>query len=214
MTSEEVIQHANRFAALLQGTDDPTELRGLQAQACEFLKRFAGPDSSFYENAKEILLQNQDWVYRGKATVGVMSAFVQFVELGLHAEVTPERRAELDVVSDFLEQAALLLEAKAVHAAAPAMIIGATLEEFLRTWVEHEGLSLGSRKPSIDSYCQVLRDAKLITKQDVKDVTAWGGIRNLAAHGEWDQVASKEKVSTMLQGVNLFMRRYEKGKTA
>jgi len=75
-------------------------------------------------------------------------------------------------------------------------------------WIEAESLSLGNRKPTLESYSQVLRDAGLITKQDAKDITAWGGVRNHAAHGEWDEVSDKKRVSLMLEGVNLFMRKY------
>jgi hypothetical protein len=53
---------------------------------------------------------------------------------------SPERRAQLDVVSDILGQANLLLEDDRYHPAAAAILIGASLEEFLRTWVDAEGL--------------------------------------------------------------------------
>jgi hypothetical protein len=53
---------------------------------------------------------------------------------------------------------------------------------------------------------KMLYEAELITKQDLKDITSWGGIRNDAAHGNWDAVASREKVAIMLEGVNLFLR--------
>jgi hypothetical protein len=100
------------------------------------------------------------------------------------------------------------LDAKGVHPAAPIVLIGATLEEFLRTWVEAEGISLGNRKPSLDAYSQVLAAEGKITKQDVKDLTAWSGLRNHAAHGEWNEVSEKLRASLMLEGVNLFMRKY------
>ncbi len=48
----------------------------------------------------------------------------------------------------------------------------------------------------------------MLTKQDGKDITAWAGTRNHAAHGEWDDVADKNRVSLMLEGANLFMRKY------
>ena len=119
-----------------------------------------------------------------------------------------ERKAQLAVVSDFLEQAQVLLNSKNVHPAAPAVIIGAALEEFLRNWVEEADLSLGNQKPSLDTYKDVLRVADFITKQDTKDITAWSGLRNHAAHGEWDEVSDKNRISLMLEGVNLFMRKY------
>lgn len=60
----------------------------------------------------------------------------------------------------------------------------------------------------MDSYAKVLREADLITKQDVKDITSWSGLRNHAAHGEWAEVNDKNRISIMLGGVNLFMRKY------
>jgi hypothetical protein len=137
-----------------------------------------------------------------------LESFIEYVASGLKEEITPERRAQLDVVSDFLEQANALLERKEVHPAAPAVIMGATLEEFLRTCVESAGLSLGNRKPSLEAYSQVLRDADLISKRDSKDITAWGGIRNHAAHGEWEEVSDRQRIQLMLEGINLFMRKY------
>ena len=41
---------------------------------------------------------------------------------------------------------------------------------------------------------------------DIKDITSWAGIRNHAAHGEWDHVSDRARVRLMLEGINLFMR--------
>ena len=67
-------------------------------------------------------------------------------------------------------------------------------------------MSIGNAKPGIDAYMKSLRTAELITKQDVKDVTSWAGMRNHAAHGEWDAISDRSRVRLMLEGVNLFMR--------
>ena len=181
----------------------PTQ--GPKAEVSEFLRIYAGPKSSFYLHASglqggahSVLLE----------LVSILEAFRDYVSSGLHAEVSPERRAQLDVVSDLLEQAGLLLDDTKVHPAAPAMLIGATLEEFLRTWIESVPLTLGSRKPGIQSYSDVLREAEVISKQDAKDLVSWAGVRNHAAHGEWAEVSDKARIRVMLEGVNLFMRRY------
>ena len=134
-------------------------------------------------------------------------AYVEYLQAGLASDIPPERKAELDVVSDILEQAHRLLDTKGYHPAAAATLIGAALEEFLRTWVERSGSTVKG-KPGIDTYSGALRGQELITKQDAKDISSWAGIRNHAAHGEWDQVSDPNKVGLMLQGVNLFMRQY------
>jgi hypothetical protein len=206
MTSKELILQTNR---LKQQLDAAQKSIGAYTQALEFLRTFAGVKSAFYEQAKKAEGYSDE--YRGKITSSILHSFAQYLESGLIEEITPERKAQLDVVSDLLGQADTLLRDNKYHPAAAAVLIGATLEEFLRTWAESKGLSLGNKSPTIDSYGKLLREADLITKQDIKDLTAWGGIRNDAAHGIWDNVKSAEKISLMLQGVNLFMRKYEKG---
>lgn len=174
-----------------------------KAQVCEFLRTYAGPKSAFLKQAEaasgyaKYLINSLD---------AILESFIQYLEAGLATGVSPERRAQLDVVSDILGQAHSILEEDALHPAAAAMLIGASLEEFLRTWVEGNGLSIGNSKPGIDTYAKTLRAADLISKQDVKDVTAWAGIRNHAAHGEWEQVSDRGRIRLMLEGVNLFMR--------
>jgi hypothetical protein len=193
--------------------DSYSRYEGLFAMAREFVKTYAGPKSEFF-----IRLQATEGYGSApnKANVAaeILDAFSNSLSSGLVTGISPERRAQIEVVSDYLEQAIILLDDKNVHAAVPAVIIGASLEEFLRNWVEFENLSLGNRKPGIDTYTTILREAEYITKQDAKDITSWAGVRNHAAHGEWDKVANKEYVRLVLEGVNLFMRKYGPEKAA
>ncbi len=205
MQSTELIQHAKRIQALFQHAGR-VEFKGAHAQACEFLRNYAGPKSSFLESMLEMRGYANE--YGAAVAANILQSFIDYVKSGLQGEISPERRAQLDTVSDFLGQANQLLETKEVHPAAPAVLVGAALEEFLRTWAEAQGLSIGDRRPSLDAYATVLREADLITKQDAKDITAWAGIRNHAAHGEWEEVNDKKRVLLMLEGVNLFMRKY------
>jgi len=179
---------------------------GPYTQACEFLRVFAGPKSSFYINAESNRKYSDD--YRARSTISIIDSFIEYVREGLHGELSVKRQAQVDVISDFLGQAQELLEQDGIHPAAPVVLIGAALEEFLRAWVEDQALSLGGKKPSLDSYAKILREAELITKQDIKDITAWVGIRNYAAHGEWNEVGDRARVRLMLESVNLFMRQY------
>ena len=137
----------------------------------------------------------------------ILKSYLEYIEKGLLSKIDPKREAQLEVVNDFLNQAQILLKSKKVHPAAPAVIIGAALEEFLRNWIESNELEF-SGSESINTYCQTLRSNELITKQDLKDITSWAGIRNSAAHGRWEEVSSKEKIEIMLLGVNLFIRKY------
>ena len=174
-----------------------------QAQVCEFLRTYAGPKSAFLKQAEGAGGYS---TYRVTTLDGILQSYVEYLSAGLATGMSPERKAQIDVVSDFLGQANSLLEESGHHPAAAAMLIGASLEEFLRTWVETEKLSIGNAKPGIDAYMKSLRAADLISKQDVKDLTSWAGMRNHAAHGEWDDVSDRNRVRLMLEGVNLFMR--------
>lgn len=207
MDSTEIIRHAQSLQQRIRAyaNDDIGGEPGnaAKAQVCEFLRTYAGPKSAFLKQAEAAA----GWSSHVVTTLtAVLQAFVEYLQAGLASGISPERKAQLDVVSDILSQANSLLEDERQHPAAAAMLIGASLEEFLRTWVENAALSIGTAKPSIDAYCKALRAAEVITKQDVKDITSWAGIRNHAAHGEWDQVSDRARIHLMLEGVNLFMR--------
>lgn len=207
METSDVVKHARELITVASAIapSDHAKVRGLKARACDFLATFGGSKNSFLAQISDL---NYLPDYEAHIVREVLEAFISHIESGLVEGISPKRQAEIDVVSDFLEQAYALLESSKVHPAAPAVLIGATLEEFLRTWIDEAGLSLGGKNPSLDSYTKVLREAELISKQDVKDITSWGGIRNHAAHGEWSELGDKARVRLMLDGVNLFMRRY------
>ncbi len=176
-------------------------------EAREFLRIYAGEKSSFLKSLSEV---NQIWPGDRILLfiIGSLTGFIRYVENDLHNGISVGRQAQIDVVSDFLGQAQVLLDSSNVHPAAPTVLIGASLEEFLRNWLEERGANLGGKKPGLDAYAKTLREASLITKQDLKDITSWAGLRNHAAHGEWDEVNDKKRISLMLEGVNLFMRKY------
>ena len=206
METDEAIRHCNKLLEEVKslGANDYAKLRGLRARIYDLLARVGGADNTFLhqiQSASGRLLR-----YHQDVIVAVLSSFIAHLEDGLVGGISPKYQAELDMVSELLEQANNLLANSNVHPAAPAVLIGATLEEFLRTWVEEAGLSLGSKKATLDGYTKLLRENELITKQDVKDITAWAGIRNNAAHGNWSEVGDKERIRVMRDGVNLFIR--------
>jgi len=207
MNTEEIIVKAQELRKRIQSYGNASQGspgEAAKAQVCEFLRAYAGPRSAFLERAQFALGAPKDIV----ATLSlILKSFVEYQEAGLASGTSPEHKGQLDVVSDILVQANAILEDNDLHPAAAAMVIGASLEQFLRTWIETAGVPLiGDAKPSIDTYSKSLRGADLISKQDVKDITSWAGIRNHAAHGEWDQVSDRGRIRLMLEGINLFMR--------
>jgi hypothetical protein len=142
----------------------------------------------------------------------MLMSFSEYVDNGLHRTISLEREIQIDTVSDYLEQAEKLLNDKKMHPAAPAIITGASLEEFLRNWLEDGGLDISTKKNSLDDYSTELRKQEKITKQDLKDIVSRGGTKNDAAHDHWDNVNGKNRIRLMLEGVNLFMRKYSENK--
>ncbi len=209
MNIDQLIDHAEALRGRIQGygakqaPDAPPRAEGARAQVCEFLRTYAGANSSFLDAA---LRSSGFDNYLVAQLTAVLDGFIEYARAGLHTKISPERRAQIDVVSDMLGQAQDLLDASNCHPAAAAVLIGASLEEFLRNWVESEALPLPDSSPSIAIYTGVLRKAELISKQDQKDITSWAGLRNHAAHGEWDKVSERERILLMLSSVNLFIR--------
>ncbi len=149
MTQDELIAQTKQ---LIESFDDEDAL-GKYAEACEFVRVYGGAENFFLDT-----LEQHDPFKTYNAVEfarSVLQSFLDYLEAGLLTEVSPERRAQLDIVSDYLEMSSALLATNGVHAAAPAMLIGATLEEFLRTWVEAEELPLNGLKPGIEAYSQV-----------------------------------------------------------
>lgn len=202
MTKEEIIEHSKRIIANTQNNS-----HGGLTQAREFLRISAGEDSSFYKTLAQINSNATDG-FKINRVNGVLKSFMEFVESGLLRSVSLEREIQIETVSDYLDQAQSLLNDNKVHPAAPAVIIGASLEEFLRTWLEDDGFDLLTIKNSLDAYSTELKRQEKITKQDLKDIVSWGGTRNDAAHGQWQNVEDRNRIKLMLEGVNLFIRKY------
>ena len=178
------------------------------SEALEFSRVYVGEQSNFYKQLQEIPKVSGTDGYRAFAVNSVLQGYLNYLANDLETGVSVLRRVQIDTVSDILEQAQDILHNNKLHPAAACVIIGAGLEEFLRTWVEQEKLLVPTTKKSIDSYAKILKEAELINKQDHKDIISWAGLRNSAAHGHWHEVEDKNKIELMLQGVNLFMRTY------
>ena len=205
MKTEKLLAYIEKLAAKAEKLDeDSPEIHGLATRAKEFLRVHVGDDSEFYNS----ILFLDDKQPDGRAFANILRSFQEYILDGFSNDFTPLQQAEQNVVSDFLDQARVLLQDQKVHPAAACVLIGATLEEYLRNWTERESLKLGNRKPSISAYKDLLSSKKLITKQDGKDILAWSGLRNEAAHGKWKEINNRERAKIMLEGVNLFLREY------
>src|SRR5947199_3259879 len=150
MNQEETTQHLNRIHKRVKalaksysqknpldlddffGTGIEASPAGLKAEVVEFLKLAAGPKSEFSVEAQRAGGTTQNTL---RVLDSILEGFLAHVKAGLQSAIGPRRQVQIEVVSDLLEQANLLLETKGVHPAAPIVILGATLEEYLRTTI-------------------------------------------------------------------------------
>lgn len=181
------------------------DARPLAAAALDLLRRHA-PGTAFLR-AGEGVFNTRGGPSGDQALLrlaDLLEAWVQFVEDGLESVLPFEVRARIEAATDLMEQVQQLLDDSKAHPAAAVVLAGAALEEFLRSQVAAVDASVTGR-PGISSYASALRASEYLTSQDVKDVTAWAGQRNEAAHGQFGRL-SHERAQIMVDGINLFIR--------
>jgi hypothetical protein len=177
------------------------------ASALDFLRLHA-PGTHFIDSGTRLFNTEGKILYARQALealASLLEAWVRFVEDGI-ADLQPfPVQARVEAATDLLEQVQQLLDDRKVHAAAPVMLAGAALEEFLRSRISALNLPAPS-KPGINTYAAALAAESDLSKQEVKDITAWAGQRNEAAHGEFDNL-SRQRAQIMVDGINLFLQK-------
>lgn len=136
---------------------------------------------------------------------GILRALKADYEAGRLRSVSELIHAEM--FSSFIEMAEHL-HAEGYKDAA-AVIAGSVLEGHLkRLCVKHTILIEANGKPKkADTLNSELAAAGVYSKLDQKNVTAWLGLRNHAAHGQYDDY-TKEQVALLLQATSDFISRY------
>jgi hypothetical protein len=178
------------------------------APGVEFLRRQAGPRSSFAGAADQLLKKpSEAWRYP-HTLAGLLSAWSDWQSSGLAAQPPFEVRARAVAANDLMEYVGKLLKDRKAQPAAPVVLAGAALEEHLRSLLDHNGLT-PTRGRGLDVYGADLKAAGIITGQDAKQITAWAGLRNRAAHGEKLETLTMSEAQIMADGVNLFLQTYQ-----
>jgi hypothetical protein len=122
------------------------------------------------------------------------------------------RRAEAEVAADYLGQAEQLLvegqSGKFDHVPA-AVLLGAVLEKALRTLCGRQSPPLPLVDPSgrpkmINGLIDDLKKADALHELKAKQLRLWAGIRNAAAHGDFDAF-KKADVEAMRLGIQSFL---------
>ncbi len=116
-----------------------------------------------------------------------------------------------ETVAELLDQAKTL--ASGGYQVAAVVIAGGALETFLLHLCNRNKLTWQG-DGSISKYEGALAQARnsgteIISATDCKQVIAWGGIRNDAAHSPATFKRSEEQVDLMVEGIRQFIARYQ-----
>jgi hypothetical protein len=134
--------------------------------------------------------------------VGVVDSLLHDIRGGFLKSL--EELIHGDLFSDFLEMADHLTSSGYKDAA--AVIAGSTLEAHLKQLCVRHSISVDSSgKPKkVDLINSELAAANAYSKLDQKNVTAWLGFRNDAAHGNYGAY-DKAQVALLIDGIRHFI---------
>jgi hypothetical protein len=137
---------------------------------------------------------------------GVLHALRADYEAGYLRSV--EELIHADVFADFLEMATHLLDSGYKDPA--AVITGSVLEEHLRKLADRQGVptaDASGRPRKADTLNADLVKQGAYNKLQQKAVTAWLGLRNDAAHGQYENYDQRQ-VESLVRDVRDFLIRY------
>ena len=165
-----------------------------------------GEQSFFSRKIQEILSNTWATPYKAECVTGVIQGLIAAIDSGLLEGYRKLIRG--DLFSDYLDMGSYLLEEGYKDAA--AVIVGSSLEVHLRVLCEKHSIPTSSKSDGKDLPIKAdrlnarLREQGCYGKSDMKAVTSWLGIRNDAAHGDYDEYTS-EAVKSMIVGVRGFI---------
>ncbi len=171
------------------------------------LKKYSPSGSAHVEQAKALLAQvapSNDW--GRQQLVGMLEA-LRF-EYANGAVQTVEELVHADLFADFLQMARYQLDKGFKDPA--AVLAAGVLEQHLRALAVRYKVAVvkenGEAKRA-EAINEELAKAGAYPLSTQKEVTAKLGLRNSAAHGEWDKYDAKQ-VALFIDSVRLFIEKY------
>jgi hypothetical protein len=186
---------------------ESVEWTSVRTASLSFLAKTFGTDHNYYTEFNSDVKAN--WKSDGETALGILKAAGDEIKGGWLE--TTKGLLSAEVFSDFLEMAEHLLEEQYKDPA--AVMIGSVLEEHLRQLCASAKVEItypdtkGQTRPKKAD--QLNADLARVGKYnaiDQKQITAWMGIRNDAAHGNYNNY-TKDQVENMLSGVQNFIAR-------
>ena len=164
-----------------------------RSQSLAFLADLLGPThvytTTFREETEETL--GTDNIRGG---IGILQAVVEDIEQRFIETV--RQLITADVLSDFFEQAAYLLENG--YKAPAASLAGAVLENGLRSIASSNGVQVRA-KDDLSSLSHKLASNGIYTRLVQKKVSVWTDVRNAADHGQFNEFSDQD-VDDLIKG--------------
>ena len=182
-----------------------TKITELQTRCISAIERTSGSKSIYSRQVMEIGKKKANVYDHVAEQIGVAKALLYDIENGYLKSL--EEIIHGDLFSDFLEMATHLVENEYKDAA--AVMVGSTLEVHIRNLCDKHGVATtsGRRLKKAELLNAELTKEGVYTKLDQKNVTAWLGLRNDAAHGNYSEY-TKEQVKLLVESVRNFITRY------
>ena len=180
------------------------DVRDLQTRCLAAIERAAGKQSVYYERTAAIeQTNNHAWGYLAEQ-VGVAKSLLTDIKNGYLKSL--EEIIHGGVFGDFLEMAKHLVDSGYKDAA--AVIAGSTLEVHLKQLCAKYDvpITVGTTLKKADVINAELVKAGAYSKLDQKNVTAWLGLRNNAAHGNY-AAYDKSQVDLLISSIRDFVTR-------
>ncbi len=180
------------------------QVKLFQTRCLAAIERVSGRNSIYFQQAMSAI-DNKDHEWNNlMRQMGVTQSLLYDIERDYLK--TYEEIIHGDLFSDFLEMADHLLDSGYKDAA--AVIAGSTLEAHLKQLGKKVGIALevNDKPKKADALNSELVKFGTYTKLDQKNVTAWLGLRNDAAHGNYSGYNS-EQVKLLISCIKDFIAR-------
>ena len=195
--------------------DDPSSYISLieyqkhKTKAVVAVKKIGEEESEYYDQIKKIIDENGDKYIELLKIIGVLEGLYQDLTDGYIFSF--KELIHSDIFTDFLEQAEYLL--RNGYKDASAIIAGCVLEQHLRNLCIKNDIEIKKERTSKEYYRRSselnndLAKNAITSKNEKKQITAWLGIRNSAAHGNFEDY-SENQVEYLILGIKHFISKY------
>jgi hypothetical protein len=208
---DEIIEEFHGFKSNVRNGDisyfTNQQLSLLISKSKAAVERIVGNKSEYYKDIDEILKKDFNFHSKFPYIIGTVIALRSDLINGYLKSVSEIIQSE--VFSDYLDMAEHLLQEG--YKDPSAVLIGSTLEVHLRELCVTNDISIEVPNPKgkiipkkADVMNADLTKLNIYSSAYQKQIIAWLGIRNSAAHGKYDEY-TPEEIKLMLQGVRNFI---------